>query len=144
MIKKIREFLRLIVIDLKKKYYVIFYGMHIDKSARISFGSKLDKTNPKGIYIGARSYVASGAIIFSHDFSRSKKCNTYIGSNCFVGCNAIVMPGVKIGDEVVIGSGAIVTKDIDSNSIVAGNPAKVLKTGVRTGAFGKIVEINNE
>ena len=53
------------------------------------------------------------------------------------------MPGVKIGDEVVIGSGAIVTKDIDSNSIVAGNPAKVLRTGVRTGAFGKIIEINN-
>ena len=74
MMKKIREFLRyLVFIELKKKYYIIFYGMNISKSARISFGTKLDKTNPKGIYIGSDSYIASGAIIFSHDFSTSKK-----------------------------------------------------------------------
>ena len=45
----------------------------------------------------------------------------------FIGENAIIMCGVKIGNEVVVGSGAVVTKDVLDNCIVAGNPAKVIK-----------------
>ena len=62
---------------------------------------KLDKTNPKGIHIGEDSYIASGAIVFTHDFSRSLHKDTYIGKRCFIGANAIIMCGVKIGDEVL-------------------------------------------
>lgn len=112
--------------------------MDVSKSARISYGAKLDKTFPKGIHIGEEAYVASGAIIFSHDFTRSVKKDTYIGKRCFIGANAIIMAGVKIGDEVIVGSGAIVTKDAPSNSIVAGNPARVIKTGIETVKFGQL------
>tara|TARA_Y100001958_G_C21068338_1_gene428722 strand:+ start:22 stop:444 length:423 start_codon:yes stop_codon:yes gene_type:complete len=140
MIKNIREFFRYLLIELKKKYYIIFYGMNISKSARISFGAKLDKTNPKGIYIGSESYIASGAIVFSHDFSTSKKLNTYIGCKCFIGANAIIMPGIKISDEVVIGSGSVVTKDVPPNVIVAGNPSKIIKDNIKTSKFGKIIK----
>lgn len=112
--------------------------MHIDKTARISFGTKLDKTNPKGVFIGEESYFASGAILFTHDFSRGLKMNTYVGKRCFIGANAIIMAGVKIGDEVIVGSGAIVTKDVPSNSIVAGNPAKIIKQGIHTSKFGQL------
>ena len=114
--------------------------MNISHSARISFGAKLDKTNPKGIYIGPESYVASGALIFSHDFSTSKMLDTHIGSKCFIGANAIIMPGIKISDEVVVGSGSVVTKSIPSNVIVAGNPSKIIKDGIKTSKFGKIVK----
>ncbi|WP_459440998.1 acyltransferase [Winogradskyella sp.] len=114
------------------------YGMHIHKSARVSFGTKLDKTNPKGVFIGKDSYLASGAIIFTHDFSRNFKANTYIGERCFIGANAIVMAGVRIGDEVIVGSGAIVTKDVPSNCIVAGNPAKIIKSQISTIKFGQL------
>ena len=51
-----------------------------------------------------------------------------IGRNCFIGNGAIVMPGVSIGDNVVVGARSVVTKDIPANSIVAGAPAKVLRT----------------
>ncbi|MHA7842215.1 MAG: acyltransferase [Winogradskyella sp.] len=112
--------------------------MHIHKSARVSFGTKLDKTNPKGVFIGKDSYLASGAIIFTHDFSRNFKANTYIGERCFIGANAIVMAGVRIGDEVIVGSGAIVTKDVPSNCIVAGNPAKIIKSQISTIKFGQL------
>jgi len=49
------------------------------------------------------------------------------------------MPGVTVGNESIIGSGAIVTKDVPSNSIVAGNPAKIIKEGIRTKRFGQLL-----
>lgn len=51
-----------------------------------------------------------------------------VGNNVFIGFNSVILPGVTIGDNVVIGAGSIVTKDIPSNSVVAGVPAKVIKT----------------
>lgn len=121
--------------------YTKIYGMHLNKKARISFGAKLDKTNPKGIYIDEDSYVASGAIIFAHDYARSIRKDTHVGKRCFIGANAIIMCGVKIGDEVIVGSGAIVTKDIPSNCIVAGNPAKIIKTDIHTRKFGQLITV---
>lgn len=113
--------------------------MHIDKTARISFGCKLDKTNPKGINIGGGTYIASGAIVFSHDFARGIHKDTYIGKNCFIGANAIIMCGITIGDECIIGAGAIVTKNIPNNCIVAGNPARIIKENIHTKRFGQII-----
>jgi len=138
--KNIREFIRLIVISIRHFMLTKLYGMVISPKARISFGAKLDKTFAKGIHIDDESYVASGAIIFSHDFSRNLKTHTYIGKKCFIGANAIIMPGVTIGDEVIVGSGAIVTKNIPSNSIVVGNPAKIIKSDIHTKRFGQLIE----
>ena len=66
----------------------------------------------------------------AHDHCRNLCIDTHIGRDCVIGVNAIVMPGVKIGDEVVKGSGSVVTKDVPSHSIAVGNPAKVIKTNV--------------
>lgn len=135
----IRNFIRFFLISIRYWWLFYFYGMHIDKSARVSFGAKLDKTYPRGIHVGAESYIASGAIIFSHDFSRGLHKDTHIGKRCFVGANAIILCGIKIGDEVIIGSGSIVTKDVPANCIVAGNPAKIIKEGIRTKKYGQLI-----
>jgi maltose O-acetyltransferase len=50
-----------------------------------------------------------------------------IGRGCWIGANATIVPGVKIGDGVVVAMGAVVSKDIESGIIVAGNPAKEIK-----------------
>ena len=50
-----------------------------------------------------------------------------IGSDVWIGGNVVILPGVTIGDNVVIGAGAVVTKDIPSNSVAMGIPAKVVK-----------------
>ena len=135
---KLRNFVRWMLLQ---PYYILltrFYKMDISPTARISLGAKLDKTYPVGIHIDEESYVASGAIIFSHDFSRNIHTNTYIGKKCFIGANAIIMPGLKIGNHCIIGSGSVVTKDIPDNCIAAGNPAKIIKEGISTTTFGKL------
>ncbi|HEY4874763.1 MAG TPA: hypothetical protein VIH86_04270 [Puia sp.] len=50
-----------------------------------------------------------------------------LGDNVDVGCNVCIIGGIKIGNNVIIGAGSIVIKDIPSNAIVAGNPAKIIK-----------------
>lgn len=51
----------------------------------------------------------------------------HIGKNCWIGAGAIIVPGVTIGDNVVIGAGSMVTRDIPSNVVAVGNPCKVLR-----------------
>ena len=107
------------------------YGMDLGDGVRIAHKAHLDKSvNPKGVHIGDRTWVLNGTFVMAHDHCRSLKIDTYIGHDCVIGVNAIIMPGVKIGNEVVIGSGAVVTKDIPNNCIAVGNPAKVIKTSI--------------
>ncbi|MEX6219010.1 acyltransferase, partial [Mammaliicoccus sciuri] len=51
-----------------------------------------------------------------------------IGNNVFIGLNSLILPGVTIGDNVVVAAGSVVTKNIESNCVVGGNPAKKIKS----------------
>lgn len=52
-----------------------------------------------------------------------------IGDNCFIGANSTILPGVSLGENVIVGAGNIVTKTFETNGIVvAGNPAKIVGT----------------
>lgn len=120
--------------------YLRWLGMDISSTAKMSLSANLDKTYPEGIHIGEHSFVANGAIVLSHDFTRAKYAHTYIGKQCFIGMNAIIMPGVVIGDQVVVGAGAVVTKSVPSNCIVAGNPARIIKSNIHTTHLGQIIQ----
>ena len=107
MIVKIREIIRDCITFGMHFIYTRIYQMNIDKSAKLSFGAILDKSNPKGVHIGEESFIASGAVILAHDFSKPAKADTYIGKRCFIGVNAIIMCGVKVNDNVIVGSGSV-------------------------------------
>lgn len=51
----------------------------------------------------------------------------HIGRNCWLGAGVVVLPGITIGDNVVVGAGSIVTKDLPSNVVAVGNPCRVLR-----------------
>lgn len=51
----------------------------------------------------------------------------HIGRNCWIGAGALLLPGVTIGDNVVVGAGSVVTKDLPDNVIAVGNPCRVLR-----------------
>ena len=53
--------------------------------------------------------------------------DVHIGKNCWLGSGVVVLPGVTIGDNVVVGAGSIVTKDLPSNVVAVGNPCRVLR-----------------
>ena len=50
-----------------------------------------------------------------------------IGKNCWIGANAVIVPGITIGDNVVVGAGSVVTKDLPSNVVAVGNPCHILR-----------------
>ena len=107
------------------------YKMDIGKNCRISWKAHLDKSiNPKGIHIGDNTWILNGAMILAHDHCRGLKADTYIGSDCVIGVRVIILPSFSIGNQVVIGAGSVVSKNIPSNCIAVGNPAKVIKEGI--------------
>jgi acetyltransferase-like isoleucine patch superfamily enzyme len=139
IMKKTRDGVHVVITSMKLVVLRNVYHMNISRSARISQGAYLDKTNPRGIYIGDESFVAYGAMILTHDFCRSLYKKTLIGKGCFIGARSIILPGVTIGDHVIVGAGSVVTKDVKSNCIVAGNPAKIIKENINTTTYGKLI-----
>ena len=89
---------------------------------------------PEMVTIGKDFISAPNSIILAHDASTFKHCgkhrveHTIIGDCVFLGAGAIILPGINVGDNVIIGAGSIVTRNIESNMVVAGNPAKVICT----------------
>ena len=139
-VQKILIVVRHSILHLRNMYLRKIYGMTIGKDVRISLKANLDKRNPKGVIIGDGSYLAFGATILCHDMSRNIHKPVTIGKNCFIGANSMILPGVTIGDEVVIAAGSIVTKNVANNTIVAGNPARPTRNNIKTIKWGRIVE----
>ena len=127
-------------------YYRSFLKMDLGHNVIVARTAVLDtKVNPRGIHIGDNTWILRDAIVLAHDHCRGhngkgKLFETHIGKNCVIGVRSIVLPGVTIGDHCVVAAGSIVTKDVPSNSLVAGNPAVVIKKGVVVSDGGQIIE----
>jgi acetyltransferase-like isoleucine patch superfamily enzyme len=134
---RIRDVLRHVLQKLRREYFIHIWHMQIGEGSVVSFSAKLDKTNPGGIHIGKYSAVSFGAAILAHDHVNRRHMAVYIGDCCFIGANAIILAGVRIGDNCIVGAGSVVARDVPAGSLVAGNPARVLETNVRTTAYGR-------
>lgn len=140
MLSYLRKKVYKIVTRLYPWFLKTAYGMDIGQDVIISRSAKLDRAiNPRGIHIGEGTWILTEAMVLSHDHCRGLKADTHIGENCVIGVRSMVMPGVSIGDSCIVAACSVVTKDVPSHCVVAGNPAKVIKTGVVV-RNGKIVE----
>jgi acetyltransferase-like isoleucine patch superfamily enzyme len=123
------------VIQRFRNYFYRFQGYNFHPTVILERNLNIDRLNHKGIHVGKNTLIASHVTILSHDHVKRVNCmplmvDTYIGENCLIGIGAFIMPGIKIGDQVIVGAGSVVTKDVPSNCIVGGNPAKIIKTGI--------------
>jgi acetyltransferase-like isoleucine patch superfamily enzyme len=140
---KIRNYIRRKIIFLSWLYYRYYWRMDIHQETLISVKAHLDKTNPRGVHIGKGTAISFGATVLSHDYVRRMHANTYIGQFCQIGARSIILPGVTIGDSCIVAAGAVVTKDVPPNTIVAGNPAKPLRQGIETVYWGRLKEFDD-
>ncbi len=137
------RWLRREIVRAKRFYYTGIWGMDIDPTATFSLSVRFDKTYPQGLHIGARTYIAFDVAILTHDMTRGLRLHTRIGKHCFIGARSIILPGIEIGDESIVGAGSVVTRDVPPRSIVAGNPAQIIRRNVRVGPYGQLV-VKNE
>ncbi len=95
----------------------------------------------KGIYIGDNTLIGGNTKILDNDFhpldiearnaddkEKIASREIVIGKNCFIGCNSIILKGTVLGEGCVVGAGGVVSGVFEKNSIIAGNPARVIRT----------------
>lgn len=105
----------------------------VGKNVFINSGCKFQDQG--GITIGDGSLIGHNVVLctLNHDFDPKKRGTTIpspirIGKNVWIGANVTVVPGITIGDNSIIAAGAVVTKNVEANTIVGGVPAKTIKS----------------
>ena len=101
----------------------------------VNAGARLDGGS-KGIVVGRGTRIASGAALYAFDHRMApdrpirdqpvRSRGIVIGEDCWIGANAGITDGVKLGDHAVVGMGAVVTRDVPEWTVVAGSPAQII------------------
>ena len=107
-------------------------NIHLEKNVFINSGCHFQDQG--GIFIGEGTFIGHNVILatLNHDMNPYTRADIHpkpihIGKRVWIGSGAIVLPGVTIGDNSVIGAGSVVTKDVPADCVYGGNPAKFIK-----------------
>ena len=134
--------LRYVVFRGNKIAYLRRLGVRIGPDCDLLNSVQNFGTEPWLIEIGRRVTLAEGVILYTHDganrvfrdqLPNSSRWGNRFGTirildNCFIGANAIIMPGVQIGPNSIVGAGSVVAKDVPPQTVVAGVPAQMIYT----------------
>ena len=116
--------------------YANWGGKHVHFGDRVYANFHLTLVDDTHIYVGSNTMFAPNVTVATagHPILPVLRAQAYqynlpvhIGSNCWIGAGAVILPGVTIGDNSVIGAGSVVTKDIPANVVAVGNPCRVLR-----------------
>ncbi len=123
--------------------------VEVQKNARVGKNCKVSSHTfiCDGVYIGDNSFIGHGVVFVNDNYPRSvnkygkleeerdwagRFLKTKIGDNVSIGSNATILGGVNIGEGAVIGAGSVVTRDVPSGQVWAGNPARRMTGKGRT------------
>jgi acetyltransferase-like isoleucine patch superfamily enzyme len=123
--------------SLRNLFYKII-GVNIGKNCFIGMDCILDSSFPELIDIQDNVTISFRVMIICHDdakgiintSSNRDDCSVAkvtLKKGCYIGAGAIILPGVIVGENAIVGAGSVVTKDINDNVTVAGVPARVIK-----------------
>lgn len=113
-----------------------FGGRHCHWGKHIYANFNLTMVDDTGIYVEDNTMFGPNVVLATAGYPilpelREKGCQynvpIRIGRNCWLGAGVIVLPGVTIGDNTVVGAGSVVTKDLPANVVAVGNPCRVLR-----------------
>lgn len=109
---------------------VRFHEVKIGKNVIVMNGCLMMAAG--GITIGDETQIAANVQLISNNHDLEDRnvitCKPVtIGRRVWIGAGATILPGITIGDNAVVGAGSVVTKDVEANTIVGGNPAKFIK-----------------
>lgn len=117
-------------------FHANFGGKHVHFGNNIFANFNLTLVDDTHIYVGDCVMFAPNVTIATaaHPISPELRAKGYqynlpvrIGNNCWLGAGVIVLPGVTIGENTVVGAGSVVTKDLPANVVAVGNPCRVLR-----------------
>lgn len=94
---------------------------------RCRFLGRVDRVNPHLVQIGNKCVIGGESMLLAHGPGFDCRTPTVVGDYSYLGFRVTVLPGVRIGSGCIIGAGSLVTRDIPSGSVAAGNPARVLR-----------------
>ena len=107
-------------------------NIHVGKNVFINAGCKFQDQG--GIYIDDGSFIGHDVILATLNHAEKPEdrydmfpAPIHIGKGVWIGSGAKILPGVSIGDNAIVGAGAVVTKDVEANTIVVGMPAKPVR-----------------
>lgn len=114
----------------------ISYGLNLTLADKVFINMNVTLQDNAPIVIGEQTMVGPNAQFYtsSHPLDAKLRCSGLetakainVGKRVWIGGGAIIMPGITIGDDAVIGAGAVVTKNVAAKTVVAGNPAKLIR-----------------
>lgn len=117
-------------------FHANFGGAHMHFGKNVYANFNLTCVDDTHIYVGDYTMFGPNVVIATagHPILPKLRQKAYqynmpvrIGRNCWIGAGAMILPGVTIGDNTVVGAGSVVTKDLPADVVAVGNPCKVLR-----------------